>query len=130
MIAELQHQRCLALRPASTDITRARAHVLCRQIQRPARAHTHTTHTPPPCAGRFLAAAGEEQLWTVWDVEKRACIASRRLGEVPLSDTCWHAEAGLVGIDEKGAIFRWNPSETCAPSVSAAEDGIDLGEPA
>ena len=52
----------------------------------------------------------------------RALVTSRQLGEVPLSDLCWHEDAGLAGIDEKGAVFRWTPAETLAAEPSGDLD--------
>ena len=67
----------------------------------------------------------------MWNVETRALVTARRLGEVPLSDLSWHPTAGLAAVDEKGAIYRWSPAETQAPDASADDDGgIDIGAPA
>ena len=81
-------------------------------------------------AGKLLAAAGEDQLWTVWDVEHRTQVAARRLSEVPLSDMSWHPTQGLAAIDEQGGIYRWTPPPpAAADSRPASSLELDAGAP-
>ena len=94
--------------------------------------HAHGSQGKVPLtagrAGRFLAAAGEDQQLRVWAMGARDLVASRLLGPVPLSDLCWHGHAGLAAISEKGAAFLWAPAETLPAQPSAGDDGgIDIG---
>ena len=77
-------------------------------------------------AGKLLAAAGEDQLWTVWDVGQRKQVAARRLSEVPLSDMSWHPSQGLVAIDEQGGIYRWTPPQPSSAADSKPAGSTDL----